>query len=169
MLLPCGPPLSLRFGPTRKKVWAPRRKTICQRHESKMLKVIKMSKTVPIRCPQSVDIKSHHHWVPLTSLVPGSLFPAIHPVHSQADQKQPSYRTLRNLWPLLSCPFFEGICVPMLIVWDGLSCYTEELQCTHSCVSCGFPFRYMWLLFGLKNLLCFSYYFSVFIFIQKKK
>lgn len=42
-----------------KKVWACLPETICQRHESKMLKVIKMSKTVPILCPGSVDIKSH--------------------------------------------------------------------------------------------------------------
>lgn len=60
LLLACGSLLWKRFGPPKeKKVWARLSKTICQRHESKMLKVIKMSKTVPILCPGSVDIKSH--------------------------------------------------------------------------------------------------------------
>lgn len=54
----------MRFGPERgikkeKKVQARLPETICQRHESKMFKVIKMSKTVPVLCPGSVDTESH--------------------------------------------------------------------------------------------------------------
>lgn len=35
------------------------RQNSCQKYESKMLKVIKTSKMVPILCPLSVDIKAH--------------------------------------------------------------------------------------------------------------
>lgn len=94
---------------------------------------------------------SSHHSVPLTSLVSGLPFPTIHPTHSQADQRRPSYRTSKNLWPLLPHPFFGSICVPMLIVWDVFM-PTLRICCAHILPANNFHF-------GLCNCLVWCIFF----------
>lgn len=86
------------------------------RSMSKMLNVIKMSKTVPIMCPRSVDIESHiieSHW-PLPSQ--GHFFQPF-TLHTVKLIRSSPYTELWGTSDPFVSPFFDGICVPMLIVW----------------------------------------------------
>lgn len=85
--------------------------TICQKHESKMSRLIKMSKAAPVRRPLSVDIKPRIiecRW-PLPA--PGSLSPAFHhrtqSVWSEAALIQ---NPEEPLTPFVSAPLWQHMC-----------------------------------------------------------